>query len=48
MVDDGKIADILKANKPEKAADKLIDAALEGGGRDNISLVILLDKEGNA
>lgn len=48
MVGDEKIEEILKANKPEKAADKLIAAALEGGGRDNISLVILLDKEGNA
>ncbi len=48
MVGDEKIEEILKANKPEKAADKLIAAALEGGGRDNISLVILLDKEGVA
>ncbi|MBQ8313726.1 MAG: Stp1/IreP family PP2C-type Ser/Thr phosphatase [Clostridia bacterium] len=48
MVGDEKIEEILKANKPEKAADKLIAAALEGGGRDNISLVILLDKEGDA
>lgn len=48
MVGDEKISDILKANKPEKAADLLIAAALEGGGRDNISLVILLDKEGDA
>lgn len=48
MVDDGRIADILKANKPDQAADLLIEAALEGGGRDNVSLVILLDKEGDA
>ena len=48
MVGDEKIADILKANKPEKAADLLIKAALEGGGRDNISLVILHDEEGDA
>ncbi len=46
MVGDEKIAEILKAHKPKKAADLLIAAALEGGGRDNISLVILLDKEG--
>ena len=46
MVGDEKIAEILKAYKPKKAADLLIAAALEGGGRDNISLVILLDKEG--
>lgn len=48
MVGDEKITDILKAHKPEKAADLLVAAALEGGGRDNISLVILLDKEGDA
>lgn len=46
MVGDEKIEEILRANKPEKAADLLLKAALEGGGRDNISLVILLDKEG--
>ncbi|MBE5804745.1 MAG: Stp1/IreP family PP2C-type Ser/Thr phosphatase [Clostridiales bacterium] len=46
MVGDEKIAEILKGHKPEKAADLLVKAALEGGGRDNISLVILLDKEG--
>ena len=46
MVGDEKIAEILKSYKPKKAADLLIAAALEGGGRDNISLVILLDKEG--
>jgi len=45
-VGDEKIAEILKAHKPKKAADLLIAAALDGGGRDNISLVILLDKEG--
>lgn len=48
MVDDGRIADILKANPIDKAADLLIEAALESGGRDNISLVLLLDKEGDA
>lgn len=46
MVGDEKIGEILRAHKPEKAADLLMKAALEGGGRDNISLVLLLDKEG--
>lgn len=44
MVTDEKMAEIIKKNKLEKAADKLIAAALEGGGRDNISLVLLQDK----
>lgn len=44
MVTDEKMAEIIKNNKLEKAADKLIAAALDGGGRDNISLVLLQDK----
>lgn len=44
MVTDEKMAEIIKNNKLEKAADKLITAALDGGGRDNISLVLLQDK----
>lgn len=44
MVTDEKMAEIIKGYKLEKAADKLIAAALEGGGRDNISLVLLQDK----
>lgn len=46
MMTDEKIAEILKESKLGKAADKLIEAALEGGGRDNITLVLLRDKEG--
>lgn len=48
MVTDEKMAEIIKNSKLEKAADKLIAAALEGGGRDNISLVLLQDKGAGA
>ncbi len=44
MVTDEKMAEIIKSCKLEKAADKLIAAALEAGGRDNVSLVLLQDK----
>ncbi len=46
MVSDADMASILKENAPKEAAKKLMDAALKAGGRDNISLVILLDEEG--
>ncbi len=48
MVADEKMADILKNNRLEKAADKLIAAALDAGGRDNVSLVLLQDKGAEA
>ena len=48
MVDDEKMLAILKDNDPDEAADKLIEAALEAGGRDNISLAIFLDGEDRA
>lgn len=44
MVTDEQMAEIIKNNKLEKAADKLIRAALDAGGRDNVSLVLLQDK----
>ena len=46
MISDEQIAAALVANPPRRAADKLLDMALKAGGRDNISLVILLDREG--
>ena len=46
MVGDDAIAGALTSLPIDQAADKLLSAALEAGGRDNISLVILLDKEG--
>lgn len=48
MVADEKMAEIIKNNKLEKAADKLIAAALDAGGRDNVSLVLLQDKGAEA
>ena len=45
MVSDERMKAILTGNEPEKAADLLLEAALEAGGRDNISLVIFLDGE---
>lgn len=45
MVDDERLADLLRHNDPEKAADLMLQAALEAGGRDNISLAILVDGE---
>ena len=46
MVPDEQIEATLAAYRPKKAADRLMKMALEAGGRDNISLVILLDREG--
>ncbi|MBR4080985.1 MAG: Stp1/IreP family PP2C-type Ser/Thr phosphatase [Clostridia bacterium] len=48
MVDDDAMLAILRDNEPDEAADKLIEAALEAGGRDNISLAIFLDGEDRA
>lgn len=45
MVPDGKMEDILAANAPKEAAQKLMDAALKAGGRDNISVIVLRDGE---
>lgn len=46
LVSDKQMESILSSNKPKKAGRLLMDAALNAGGRDNISLVILVDKEG--
>lgn len=48
MVSDEDMLEIIKGNTPEDAADRLIEAALENGGRDNISLAIFLDGEDRA
>ena len=39
------MADILRRNAPEEAADKLVEAAMAAGGRDNISLALFVDGE---
>lgn len=41
MVDDGAIAAILAAAEPEVVADRLIEAALAAGGRDNVSVIVV-------
>ncbi|MBR3764196.1 MAG: Stp1/IreP family PP2C-type Ser/Thr phosphatase [Clostridia bacterium] len=46
MVPDAEMETILRENEPDQAAELLMNAALAAGGRDNISLVVLQDKEG--
>lgn len=46
LVSDEEMERILKENKPAQAAELLQDAALQAGGRDNISVVVLYDEEG--
>lgn len=46
QVDDHSLEAILTLNDPETAAGLMLDAALAAGGPDNISLIILHDKEG--
>lgn len=46
MISDEQIAAILSHSAPERAADELIAAALQAGGRDNVSVVVVLDQEG--
>ncbi len=45
MVPESRIEELLKTNEPKAAAQKLMDAALAAGGRDNISVVVLRDGE---
>lgn len=40
MVTDDTIKEILTSLSPEKAADKLLELALENGGQDNVSFVL--------
>lgn len=48
MVPDEDIARILRTKAPEAAADALLQTALDNGGRDNVTFVILKDEEGGA
>lgn len=45
MVDEDVIAESMRTLSPEACAEHLLQQALAGGGRDNISLVLLSDKE---
>ncbi len=45
LVDDRQMRDALRQYAPEKAADVLLKAALDAGGRDNVTLVIVNDGE---
>ena len=45
LVDDRQMRDALRQYAPEKAADVLLKAALDAGGRDNVRLVIVHDGE---
>ena len=45
VVDDRQMRDALRQYAPEKAADVLLKAALDAGGRDNVTLVIVHDGE---
>lgn len=45
LVDDRQMRDALRQYAPEKAADVLLKSALDAGGRDNVTLVIVHDGE---
>lgn len=45
LVDDRQMRDALRQYAPKKAADVLLKAALDAGGRDNVTLVIVHDGE---
>lgn len=45
LVDDRQMRDALRQYAPEKAVDVLLKAALDAGGRDNVTLVIVHDGE---
>ena len=47
MTTDAAMEAILSINTPEASVGLLIEAALNGGGHDNVSVVVLQDKEGS-
>ena len=46
MVDKERMTEMLKADDLDTAAQALLDAALDAGGKDNISLILIKDEEG--
>ena len=45
MVSADLLEQLIRKHEPKKAAELMLEAALENGGRDNISVVILRDGE---
>lgn len=46
LVSDEQMADVLREHAPAEAATLLMEAAMNAGAHDNVSIVVLLDKEG--